>query len=302
MLGNSFAKLLKDPLLHFLIIGMGVFITLDWLRPDTRSENARVLTIDKTALIGFMQYRDQKFDQKLYAQKLASLSAAEHNRLVNEFTEQEVLHREALRLGLDQGDAVIKRRTIQRMKYMLENFIPQHEPLSEDQIRDYFEAHKNDYRQPAKISFTHLYYSADDRNSGVTGKDRWTVAETRSQHALQQLKQGQTPDSDYFPYHRNYADKSKDQIARHFGKEFAEQLIASIVTMPVSDTSQWREGFRSAYGYHLISIKKYTPAVTPEFEAIFSKLETDANQAAYKESQRVAVLSLIEQYEIKIVQ
>lgn len=301
MPNKQISKLLRDPLIHFLIIGVGVFVLLDWFRPDTQSDSSKTLNIRDSDLLGFMQYREQNFDVEFYQRKLANLSSAEHKQLVSEFAEQEVLHREALRLGLDQGDPTIKRRTIQRMKYMLENFSAEVEPLSRKQIEKYFIAHQEDYRNPATISFSHLFYSADISKNTIPGRDGWEAAEIRARDARRQIKQESTASSDHFPYHFNYADKTEEQIARHFGKEFAEQLFSNVTSEPLTEEEEFREGFKSAYGYHLVSIKKYTPAFTAEFTSIFERIEKDANTAAYREAQRAAVKSLVDQYQVNLI-
>ena len=84
----------------------------------------------------------------------------ELGRLVEDFVREEVLYREALALGLDLADLVVRRRLVQKMEVLA---LADSAPIGDAAVTDYFLAHREDYRLPETISFTHVFFSAAAR-------------------------------------------------------------------------------------------------------------------------------------------
>ncbi|MBW2688263.1 MAG: hypothetical protein JRE19_20550 [Deltaproteobacteria bacterium] len=102
-------RFLKEPLLHFLAAGVGLFVLFGVVNRDEPDADPNVVTVDRDALLTFVQYRIKAFNPTLAEEKLNSLSDDELQRLIDDYVREEVLHREALQLGLDEDDYVIRR-------------------------------------------------------------------------------------------------------------------------------------------------------------------------------------------------
>ena len=116
------AKFLKEPLLHFLIIGLGLFVLNGFINGSV-SDDPRVITVDRPALLTYMQYRSKAFDPKRVEEALDSMDEKTRGRLIEEYVREEALHREALALELERNDYIIKKRLIQKKRYEDESFI-----------------------------------------------------------------------------------------------------------------------------------------------------------------------------------
>jgi hypothetical protein len=106
-------RFLKEPLVHFLAAGLALFVLFGIVNRDEPDEDPNVVTVDREALLTFVQYRIKAFNPTLAAEKLNSLSEEELQRLIDDYVREEVLHREATALGLDEDDYVIRRRLVQ---------------------------------------------------------------------------------------------------------------------------------------------------------------------------------------------
>ena len=110
--------ILRDPLLHFLAAGLLIFGLFDVLSPDEADQRDDLILVDRAALLTFVQYRMRAFEPELAAARLDGLSDLERERLIADYVREEALHREALALGMDSGDYIIKRRLIQKVEFL----------------------------------------------------------------------------------------------------------------------------------------------------------------------------------------
>ncbi len=81
---------------------------------------------------------------------------------IQQLIEEEVLYREGKALGLGQNDAVIRRRVAQKVKFLIQDLTVDREP-SEAELHDFFAANHPLFEEPARLSFTHVYFSEDRR-------------------------------------------------------------------------------------------------------------------------------------------
>ena len=280
--------LLRDPLSHFLIIGLAIYSLVNALNPTSGSSQNDVVRVSNEKLITLMQQRDQVFDNALYNEKFKSISVKRKDTLVKQYVEQEVLYREAIKFGLNQNDVVQQRRLVQKMKYFLQDLSSSGEALREHQIRQYFDTNKDRYLVPEQISFTHLFFK--------TEPNKPAAAFARAERSLKELSGSQTSASgDHFPYHKNYIVKTQAQISRHFGSDFS----ASVFKLG-QDQLGWQGPFESAYGWHLVEIKSHSQAFIPDLTQVFKQVSDDAQREALALSQQQQIEQLVAQYKIVI--
>ena len=104
--------------------------------------------------------------------------------MVEDKVREDVLYREALAMGLDKDDNIVKRRMAQKMQFLAEDVAAAHEPTSA-QLKDWFDKNKDKFALPSRYSFRHVYFSPDKRG---------TNAQADAAKALTQLV-GQPADS-----------------------------------------------------------------------------------------------------------
>ena len=152
---NYMKRLLREPLLHFLLIGAGLFVLFHYMRPhrDTSPTSRQIqFSIDELSQLALL-YQSQWRREP---------TVDELDRLVENKVQQEVLYREALTMGLDKGDEIVKRRMAQKMQFLSEDVAAAREPTTEE-LKNWFANNSQKFAMPARFSFRHLYFSPDRR-------------------------------------------------------------------------------------------------------------------------------------------
>ena len=248
------AMLLKEPLFIFVLFSILLFCI--FLSQKAVPDN--VIIVSEGRLKEFYQYRRQSFGWAAISNKLQVMSTEERNELTEEFIRAEVLVREARRMGLDEGDFIIRQRLIQKLEFLSDTQanIPE---KAEALLVDWFEKNKDNYRQPSEISFTHIYFIHEGRE-----KAQEVLAALISQDPMAITEQGNR-----FLYHKSYQRKSQEEITAHFGENFA----SSVFDLPFS--SEWQGPLASRHGYHLVRITDKSEAQIPELMDVRQKVLFD---------------------------
>ena len=152
---------LKDPLLHFLGLGFGLLILFQFTG-NQESEERNVL-VDRETLLTFLQYQSVAFDREQFELFLDDMSQREIEDLIQEAAREEILYREALALGLDSDDYIIRSRLVQKLRYLSEGFSNENLSISEEDILAYFESNRRNYDIDPFITFTHVFYNSQRR-------------------------------------------------------------------------------------------------------------------------------------------
>jgi hypothetical protein len=250
------ARWLREPLLQFLVVGVLLFGAWEVVSPDSVNRgpsNRIVLTDDdlkQLATTWIMAGR-------------APPSPEQMQRLVDDKVREEVLYREALALGLDKDDTIVKRQLARKMEFLAEDVSKLGEPKP-GELKAWFEKNRKRFALPARISFRHVYFSPDRRGAMVR---------TDAEQALRQLA-GKPMDSpgvatagDRFMFQQFYGDRPFDEIARQFGPRFARALVELA-------PGAWAGPIESGYGWHVVFAESLTPERIPDFEEIEADVKT----------------------------
>lgn len=189
------------------------------------------------------------------AQGRPAPTPAELQSLVEGRIREEVLYREALALGLDAGDTIVRRRLAQKMEFLAEDTAEIPEPTGAD-LRAFFDAHTGRFERPARASFRHLYFSPDRR-----GARAQSDAQTARDALDAAGADAPAPNADPFMFHDHYRDRSADQIAAVFGTDFADEFVRM-------KPGAWQGPIRSGYGWHLVWLDDVEAARVPDYETV----------------------------------
>jgi hypothetical protein len=278
---------------HFLAIGLGLFVLFDLVAPEDAGLDEKTIVVDRPALLTFIQFRSKAFNPEAAAARLDALSDSELERLVNDYVREEALHREALALGMDQNDYVIKQRLIQSLQFITNGFVSAAVDVSDEDITEYYEANRDDYYVDPYITFTHVYFSSDRH-----GREQ---ARQLAEAKLAELNSEQVPFSesmrhgDRFLYNVNYVERTEDFVGSHFGRPMAAELFAL-----EADNSRWHGPFESAYGFHLVMVTRRTEGVYPPLEEIADSVREDALRIKLDEQNERAVQAIVDTYDIRM--
>ena len=239
---------LRELLLHFFLIGIALFAGYRLVAPRVQqtSSNRIELTSDEV----------HQLQLSWEAQWQRAPTAAEMRGLIDERVRQEILFREGMALGLDQGDEIIKRRIAQKMEFIAEDVSSVKDPATSD-LKAWFEKNSTRFALPGLITFRHVYFSPDSRGQNAQ-KDAARALEKLSNRAADSAASG-----DRFMFQDYYADNSPEQVARVFGAAFAESIFKL-------KNGVWQGPIESGLGWHLVRIEALTPGRVPAFDEIDS--------------------------------
>ena len=130
---SIFSKLLKDPLLHFLLIGVGLFFLFSQLNSDEDASDTQQIIINKSKL--------EVLSGTFMEENSVPPTEIEIQELLENVIREEVLSREAITMGLDKDDKVIRHRLAQKMQYLFEDVAMVDEP-SDEVLKAYFQENK----------------------------------------------------------------------------------------------------------------------------------------------------------------
>ncbi len=287
----------QDPLTHFLLAGAVLFMVLSWIAPEEADQ--RTIVVDRDALLTFTQYRTKVFQPEMAAKHLDSLSDEDRQTLIRQHIEEEALYREAIAMGLEGDDYIVRRRMVQKLEFITQGFVEQELVVDEAVLVAFFNENKEDYYIDPSITFTHVYLSYDKyMEAGGTEDDFTEAAKTQLKH----LRDGQVSFSqsvgygDRFPFHVNYVEKTPEFIASHFGRSFSDELFA----LPRESEAllNWNGPFRSEYGVHLVNVSQKLEGRYPSLEEVRAVVVQDFRQAKILEHQRLAVEEIVKQYKV----
>ncbi|RLA68618.1 MAG: hypothetical protein DRG09_07605 [Epsilonproteobacteria bacterium] len=144
---SIFSKLLKEPLLHFLLIGVGLFFLFSQLNSDEEASDTQQIIINKSNL--------EVLSSVFMEENSIPPTDKEIQELLGTAIREEVLSREAIALGLDKNDRVIRHRLAQKMQYLFEDVAIVAEP-SDEVLRAYFQKNKDSFSNEEGTEYNKL--------------------------------------------------------------------------------------------------------------------------------------------------
>lgn len=275
VLKDRLREALREPLVHFLLMGFALFLFFAW-RGDAVDPESRTITITEEQVERLAANWTQTWQRPP--------SQTELDGLIRDFVKEEVYYREGLRLGLEQDDAIIRRRIRSKMEFLaiseLENEVP-----GDATLQALLDKNPQAYAPDARYSFDQIYLVAQDE----------AAARARATQMLAALKSGadwqQLGDAISLPRSPQYVDRTR--IASDFGDAFAASL-AEI------KSGQWAGPIASGFGLHLVRIRAVQASSKPKLADVRQKLENDWRAQTAKDREAKAYQTLLDGYSIKI--
>ncbi len=277
-------SIFKQPLIHFLLIGLALFILFSLVNTQEDAENKIIL--DQSDLERTIATWEMQWNRPPTAEELTNLLKSN--------IRQEVFYQEALAMNLDHNDEIIKRRLSQKMEF-LSNDLANMTPPTEEELKAFYEKNEEKYYTPYNYSLYQIVFTADKN-----GKEYFRKAEEvlKSNPEVTFEEMEKKGDALPFPYAFDRVDA--DQLRIQLGNSFVE----SLKKLPLD---KWVGPVLSGYGAHLVYITETKAPAKIPFEIIKSDLlrdfeyerEQEVNKAIYEElKKRYTVEVAIEPNEI----
>ncbi len=285
----------RDPLVHFLLMGGVLFAAYGLLGPD--GNDPKRITVSRDALVTFVQYRANAFQSDLFDKSMDELTSAERDALVDEYVREEALYREALAMGLDEGDYVIRQRLIQRLEFLLESGIDSGidtEEIGRAELEEFYTEFGDDYREPPVYTFAHVFFNGELRgDAGAREGARQLLTELNEQGAPFSAAIGLGDRPLYF---QNYIERTRDFVESHLGSD-----LTSTLDRVEPSSSTWHGPMRSPYGWHLVLLTDRRPARLPDLDEIEDRVREDRDRIRAAQERRTSIDRIVEGYEVRLV-
>ena len=254
-MGHKFFQLAKEPLVHFLFIGAAIYLLYGMFAEPVLEETDKTIVVS-AGEIEWMQTSWQKRWNR-------PPTAAEFDGLIQQYIRETVLYREALTMGLNKHDQVIRRRLAQKLEFLAKDLVAL-TPSTEEELQAYFAEHQDRYQEPARYTFTQVYIDPDKRGDA-------TLADAEKIKSALIAKGAAIEDAgalgDAFMLQNYYPEKDSLEIQKLFGSGFAESLLEL-------SPGQWHGPVLSGYGTHLV----YVQAVNEPPATVFAEVRERVTQ------------------------
>ena len=254
---SSLQRLLREPLFHFTAIGGLIFAVYAALNgPGEPAADVIVVTperIDQIAAEYESVWKRKPADDEL-------------NTLIEEHVREEVYYREAIALGLDRNDTLVRRRMRLKMEFLMDSSANVVDPVA-GELEAYFAANEALYQQSPRLAFEQIYFGQNASPEIITsalGKlhaDPRTDPQTLGERTLLPAQLGSS---------------STEVVSGVFGKGFFEQLVEL-------EPAQWVGPVESTYGVHLVRILDSLPSRTAPLEEVRKEVLRDWKMAKANE-------------------
>lgn len=273
-------RIVREPMIHFLLIGAAVF-GLQSLRSEPAppdSENGEHIVVTP----GRVEQLAQVFAKTWQRPP----TPAELRGLVDAFVKEEVYYREALKLGLDRDDTLIRRRMQQKMEFLIE---PDEDVLTatDARLQAYLEANRDMFRIEPKAAFEQVFVKPSTEGPPTASRAGRILADLRQ--AAPGAAPGDFGDRTLLPAEMPLT--SLDGIARNFGRAFADALA----TLP---RGEWAGPVRSPLGLHIVRITEYRAGFDPPLADIREVVERSWREAQRRDHMKSEYERLKAKYEI----
>lgn len=276
-------KILRDPLVHFLALGAILFTAYSVINPSENLAASNQIQITKGDIERFEQLYRKLWQRPPTQEELQGL--------INAHVKEEVLYREALAMGLDKDDAIVRRRLAQKVEFLISD-VTLPSDVEDRDLMAFYENNASRYSRSAILSFRHIYFNPDQRGQRTLDEANTTLQTLKETKAKSEAG---TELGDRFLLQTQYQQKTTDEIARDFGHEFADKLESL-------EPGAWHGPIRSGYGIHLVFIEERESSGTYPFSEVRERVRDDYLFNLRQTQNEAVVEKLKSRYEIIVEQ
>ncbi len=270
-------KIFKEPLLIFLLLGGAMFVLFQQVSNDYQPDNSEIIVTErqiKALSLGYEKVWQRSPNEK------------EVEGLIQNYIREEVLYREALAMGLDKGDSVVRRRLHQKMEFLSEDIASLDKP-TEQELQAYLLANQDAYLQPARFSFRQVYLSVSKRGQTAQADAIALLAKLEKQDRNAETL------GDSLMVNHQFDLATEQEIERVLGREFLQSLNE---TPP----GNWQGPLSSGFGLHLVRIDKRIKSETPALNEVRKQVVRDWESEKRKQANETLYKNLRKRYTVTV--
>lgn len=274
-------RILREPLLHFLLLGTALFAGYHFLSGGDRREPGKIVV--SQGQLASMR------DVFVRARQRAP-TPEEWEGLIRDRVREEVYYREAMALGLDKDDVIIRRRLKQKMEFVTDDATGQAQPTDEALVA-YLETHPDKFRVPQRFTFSQVYLNPEKRGESLARDAARLLAQLDRAGGAARLSALGDP----LLLEHQFDALPASEVGRLFGKTFAAKLgeIAP---------GRWQGPVESGYGVHLVYVAERTEGRLPALAEVRDAVRREWDDSRRLEAREKLFAAMLKRYAVTIEQ
>ena len=272
---------LREPLIHFAVGGALLFLAWHHFAPPPPAQASKEIVITETTVSALRSELVQLYHRPP--------TDAEMDDLIRDYIDTEVLYREALALGLDAGDIVVRRRMEQKMRFLIEGTtrLP---PATDAELGAWLESHRADFDEPARVRLSQVFVSRD-----LHGNASETLA---AELRAGLVARNDTPQEagaigDSFPGGFDFDLLTQRELVRYFGADFA----AAVMSLPEAG---WSQPIASTHGLHIVWIREHVAERRVTLDEVRDRMRYAFDQDRQRQASEARLAELRSRYTIEM--
>ena len=274
-------RILREPLLHFLLLGVAIFVAYGYVAKRSGGQPGKIVItqglIDHLAISFAKTWQRPPTEQEMEG-------------LIRDHVREEVFYREAIVMGLDQDDTVIRRRLRQKMEFVSDDIAARPEP-TDDELNAYLQSHADAFRIEQRFTFQQVYLNPQKHGDNLPQE----VAQLLTQLNQDGAKADVTTLGDSFLLEHHFTAMPVGEITKEFGEAFGRKLSGL-------QAGPWHGPIESGYGTHLVKISERTKGHLPTLNEVRAALRREWENAQRLESNEQFYQELLQRYSVIIEQ
>ena len=271
-MSHVIVRLLKEPLVHFLLIGACIYGAYGLFGGPEEQETNLTVLVDANRVNGFAAQWQARWNRPPTREELGGV--------IDGYVREEILYRQAVAMGLTQDDAIFRRRMAQRLEFLTSDLAKVDDP-DEAELQRYLQDNIDQFRAPDMITFIQVFFDPDARDEATLDDANMALAE---------LKAAGVPDpatlqaGDRFMLPNYFESATELEVRKRLGGGFTQSLSGL-------EPGTWHGPVLSGFGVHLVYIfeRLQTPApelaeVRPQVLEGWQREEMDAFSKKFYES------------------
>ena len=271
----------REPLTQFLLIGVAIYAVYGYFGTSDNADNDRTISVTSGEI-------EAMADQWL---KLWNRSPTDEelSTVIREHVRMTILAKEAIAMGLDDGDVVIKRRLAQKLQYLSDSLFTPEEP-TEQELMEWYAANTEEFMQPDLYTISHVFFDPDIRDATAL-EDAEALRDQLN--ALDSEPESISALGDRFMLQNYYPDRTVMELSKLFGRGFVDQVVEL-------EPGPWFGPVLSGYGVHVVRLDNHWTAPKPDFTKVQEQVRQEFLAAKARDLSDLFIDNIISRYEIVV--
>jgi hypothetical protein len=272
-------RILREPLLHFLLLGTVIFAAYGLVSKRGSNEPGKIV-ISEGQIAAMAEGFTRTWRRPPTRDELEGL--------IKDRVQEEVYCREAMALGLDKEDTVIRRRLRQKMEFVSDDIAALAEP-SDEELSTYLKAHADTFGVQRQFTFSQVYLNPERHGENLVQDTAELLAQLQKPGDHVDLSEL----GDSFMLEHKFQSLPASEIVRQFGENFAARLGELSL-------GQWSGPVESGYGIHLVRVSERTEGRLPELAEVRDAVRREWANTRRLEANEKFYQELLKRYAVTI--